>query len=184
MNIEETSIKDCFLIKPKVFQDHRGSFCETFNQALWKKHHIPTNYIQDNQSVSIKGTLRGLHFQTGKYAQAKLVRAALGEVQDIVVDLRPNSTTFKKVVSVVLNDQNFHQLYVPKGCAHGFLVLSTKAIFCYKVDQFYAPEHESGISYNDPDLKLPWKLEDKELFLSDKDKKLPTLKDFLETGQQ
>ncbi len=180
MQIEKTLIDGCFVLKPKVFNDERGSFFETFNQKkFYEVTGFQANFVQDNQSISKKGTLRGLHFQTGKYAQAKLVRAIQGEVLDIAVDIRPGSKTFGKHFSMLLNDQNNLQLFIPRGFAHGFITLSEKAIFAYKCDNYYNKSSESGIIYNDPDLAIDWKLNDSEIQLSEKDKKLPYLRDIL-----
>ncbi|PKV48767.1 dTDP-4-dehydrorhamnose 3,5-epimerase [Aquimarina sp. MAR_2010_214] len=178
MEIKSTFIDGCFVIKPRVFSDERGSFFESFNQKIFEEiTGLKIDFVQDNQSVSKRGVLRGLHFQTGKYEQAKLVRAVKGEVLDVVVDLRPNSKTYKEHFSIVLNDHNNFQLFVPRGFAHGFITLSESAIFNYKCDNYYHKSSESGIIYNDPELAIDWKLDVSEIQLSEKDKKLLCFKD-------
>lgn len=174
MQIENTFLEGCFIIKPTIFKDERGSFFESFNKKKFKEV-IGKNidFVQDNQSFSTKGVLRGLHFQTGDYAQSKLVRVITGEVLDVAVDLRPDSSTFGKYFSIVLNDQNNYQLFIPKGFAHGFVTLSKQAIFSYKCDNYYHQPSESGIIYNDPDLNIDWKMKESEVVLSEKDKQLP-----------
>ncbi|MBQ0735334.1 dTDP-4-dehydrorhamnose 3,5-epimerase [Aquimarina celericrescens] len=184
MEIQPTFLEGCFVIKPKIFNDTRGSFVETFSQRVFKKiTGLNVNFVQDNQSISKKGTLRGLHFQTGKHAQAKLVRVIQGEVLDVVVDLRPESKTYKKHFSMVLNDHNNFQLFIPRGFAHGFLTLSDKAIFVYKCDNYYHKTSESGIIFDDPDLAIDWKLNTAEILLSEKDKKLLRIKDIQDAGK-
>ncbi|MCM8569631.1 dTDP-4-dehydrorhamnose 3,5-epimerase [Gramella jeungdoensis] len=181
MQVEETPLKDCFLIKPKIFEDHRGIFLETYHRKrLAELTGIDAEFVQDNQSVSSYGVLRGLHYQKGEFAQTKIVRVIFGKVLDVVVDLRPDSPTFKKTYSVILDDQNLHQLYVPKGFGHGFLTLSEKSVFAYKCDDYYKPGSEGGIIYNDPDLKINWNFPENELILSEKDRNLPTLKEAFE----
>lgn len=174
MEIEKTPLKDCFVLKPRVFNDDRGSFFESFNLKTFKKvTGLEINFVQDNQSISSKGVLRGLHFQTGKYAQAKLVRVAKGKVLDVVVDLRKDSPSFGNYFSIELDDQNNYQLFVPRGFAHGFVVLSEEAIFNYKCDNYYNKESESGIRFNDPNLNINWQLDIEEVLLSEKDIILP-----------
>lgn len=169
-----TPLKDCFILKPRVFKDSRGSFCETFNAKTFKEATgIEVDFVQDNQSVSTYGVLRGLHFQKGDMAQAKLVRVPRGRVYDLVVDLRKDSPTFGKSYGVELNDENNLQLFVPRGFAHGFVVLSTEAIFSYKCDNYYHKESEGGIIYNDATLALDWHLPEKDFIISDKDLQLP-----------
>lgn len=178
MEIQSTFIEGCFIIKPKVFKDERGLFLETFNKKIFEEiSGIKVDFVQDNQSISKKGVLRGLHFQTGKHAQAKLVRVIQGEVLDVVVDLRPDSKTYKKYFSIILNDQNNLQLFVPKGFAHGFLTLSESAVFGYKCDNYYCQSAESGIIYKDPDVAIDWKLGTSEIILSKKDRNLLPFKD-------
>lgn len=173
MNIIHTPLAGCFFIEPQVFGDSRGSFMETYNK---QKFPADVHFVQDNQSISQKGVLRGLHFQKGEHAQAKLVRVIRGEVLDVAVDIRPNSKTFGQHFSIVLNDENNKQLFVPRGFAHGFVVLKDDTIFAYKCDNFYNKEAESGIMYNDPEIAIDWMLPEGEIVLSDKDKILPNLK--------
>lgn len=175
-NVEliKTPLEDCFLLKPSVFEDSRGIFYETFNASLFKEvTGLDTVFVQDNQSVSSHGVLRGLHFQKGAMAQAKLVRVALGKVLDIVVDIRRHSKTFGKSFSVELSAENHLQLFVPRGFAHGFITISEKSIFCYKCDNFYHRPSESGIIYNDATLSLDWHLPKEDFIISKKDLQLP-----------
>ena len=177
MTIKETILVGCVIIEPRVFEDKRGYFFESFNQkrftsAVGKS----VNFVQDNESFSTKGVLRGLHFQKGEYAQAKLVRVIKGKVLDVAVDLRKDSKTFGKHISVELTEENKKQLFVPRGFAHGFVVLSDTAIFSYKCDNFYNKESEDGILYNDTDLNIDWKLPEEELIISEKDAVLPSFK--------
>ena len=178
MTVKETKLKGCFILEPKVFEDSRGYFFESFNQKTFNKL-IGQNiyFIQDNESFSTKGALRGLHYQTGEHAQAKLVRVIKGCVLDIAVDIRKDSPTFGDHVSLELSEDNKQQLFIPRGFAHGFIVLSDTAIFSYKCDNFYNKEAEGGIIYNDTSLKADWKLNAKEFIISEKDLQLPTLKD-------
>jgi len=174
MTVKETKLKGCFILEPIVFEDTRGYFFESFNQFTFNEMiGQNVNFIQDNESFSIKGTLRGLHYQSGKYAQAKLVRVIKGSVLDIVVDIRKDSATFGEYLSLELSEHNKHQLFIPKGFAHGFVVLSDTAIFSYKCDNYYNKESEGGIIYNDNSLKIDWKLNQEELVISEKDLKLP-----------
>lgn len=175
MKIEKFDIEDLILFKPKVFTDSRGYFVETFNNEKYNTHIGDVQFIQDNESESIKGVLRGLHFQTPPFAQSKLVRCIKGIVLDVAVDLRKDSPTFGQYQSVLLTGENMHQFFVPKGFAHGFVVLSEKATFSYKVDNLYSPSNDSGIVYNDTNLNIDWKFKDIELILSIKDKGLPLL---------
>ena len=168
------SIADVILIKPTIYGDDRGYFIETFRQDLLEETiGYKVNFVQDNESKSLKGVLRGLHFQLPPYTQAKLVRVIEGSVLDVAVDIRKSSPTFGQYVSVKLTEQNKYQLFVPHGFAHGFVVLSDSATFAYKVDNYYVPEHDRGIVFNDEQLKIDWQLSVKELQLSDKDKQLP-----------
>lgn len=179
MKVERTQLKDCLLIKPRRFNDERGTFSEAFNKARYEEMlRVTTNFVQDNLSVSHKGVLRGLHFQESPHSQAKLVQVIKGKVQDIAVDMRPDSPTFKQYLSVTLSEDNGHQLYIPKGFAHGFLALSEEVVFHYKCDAYYHPQAEAGIIYNDPELAIPWDLEEEALILSEKDLVLPTLKQY------
>jgi len=175
MKIQKTAIKDCLIIEPSVFEDERGYFFESFNQ---EKFELATGlkpyFVQDNQSLSTKGVLRGLHFQKGVHAQAKLVRVVMGEVLDVAVDVRKGSETFGKVVTTRLSAKNKKQLFIPRGCAHGFVTLSEEAIFFYKCDNFYNKASEGGVLYNDPEFAIDWILNSSELVISDKDRKLPT----------
>ncbi len=178
MNIIKTKLEGCIIIEPTIFGDERGYFFESYNeQNFVKAIGEKINFVQDNQSFSKKGSLRGLHFQKGIYAQAKLVRVLSGTVLDIAVDLRKNSITYGEYISVELSAENKKQLFVPRGFAHGFIVLSETAEFFYKCDNFYNKEAEGGIRYDDPDLLIDWRLEKSNFIISDKDKKLPFLKE-------
>jgi len=170
------SIPDIVLIEPTVHGDNRGYFIETFRQDLFEEAvGYQVNFIQDNESKSTKGVLRGLHYQLPPYTQAKLVRVIEGSVLDVAVDIRKSSPTFGQYVAVELTAENKHQLFVPHGFAHGFIVLSDRAIFTYKVDNYYAPEHDRGIAFDDIDLAIDWQLPPETLQLSEKDKSHPTL---------
>ena len=175
MVAKETYLKGCFVISPKVIEDSRGSFFETFNQKVFNKliGNIIT-FVQDNQSKSSKGVLRGLHFQTGDYAQAKLVRVIKGKVLDVCVDIRPESKTFGNSFSIILDDLENKQLFIPRGFAHGFLALEDNTIFSYKCDNYYHNPSEKGIIYNDLRLKIDWNFPENKILLSEKDKALPT----------
>lgn len=178
MKFEKTPLKDCFVLTPEVFADHRGKFLESYHKKKFNEvTGLELDFVQDNQSVSTKGVLRGLHFQSGEFAQAKLVRVIHGEVLDVVVDLRMESPTFKQSYSIILSDENQHQLFIPQGFAHGFITLSASSVFSYKCDRFYYPGSESGVIFNDPDLAIDWKIPEEEFILSEKDTKLPTLKE-------
>ena len=176
MEFVQTEIPGVVLIKPKVFGDSRGYFLESFRRDLLVAHVGKINFIQDNESKSAYGVLRGLHYQLPPYAQSKLVRAVTGRVLDVAVDIRKASPTFGRHVTAELSEENKHQLFIPKGFAHGFLVLSKDAIFSYKVDAPYAPNQERGIYYADPDLMIDWGLPASEIQSSDKDQGLPFLK--------
>jgi len=170
------SIADVILIEPTIHGDDRGYFIETFRQDLLEEAiGCKVNFVQDNESKSIKGVLRGLHYQLPPYTQAKLVRVIEGSILDVAVDIRKSSPTFGQYVSLELTAQNKNQLFVPHGFAHGFVVLSDSATFAYKVDNYYAPEHDRGIAFDDKELKINWQLSTEELQLSDKDKTHPTL---------
>lgn len=176
MTATETKLKGCFELEPTIFEDDRGYFFESFNQNTFNDQlGLNINFVQDNESFSSKGVLRGLHFQAGKYAQSKLVRVIKGKVLDVVVDVRENSSTFGEHVSVELSEDNKKQLFIPRGFAHGFVVLSNTAIFSYKCDNFYNKASERGIIYDDKDLKIDWMLKKSELIVSEKDCLLPTL---------
>lgn len=180
MRIEETLLKDCFIIHDTVFEDSRGYFFESFNEQRFKSlTGWNTHFVQDNQSCSTRGVLRGLHFQKGEFAQAKLVRVLQGSVLDVAVDIRNDSLTFGKHVAIELSENSHTQLFIPRGFAHGFVVLSEHAVFFYKCDNYYNKQSESGIMYNDPSLNIDWKLNETELILSDKDKNNPLLKDIV-----
>lgn len=172
---EKTYIDDVYIITPKVFGDSRGYFMETYKQSDFEEAGICCNFLQDNQSKSKKGVLRGLHFQK-TYPQAKLVRVIKGEVFDVAVDLRKNSKTYGKYVGVVLSEENKKQFFVPRGFAHGFLVLSDEAEFVYKCDNLYHPEDEGGLMYNDEDINIDWPA-GFDILLSEKDKNFPTFKE-------
>ena len=175
MNFISTKLEGCFVIEPKIIQDSRGYFMETFNEnafqnGIGKK----IVFVQDNQSFSSKGVLRGFHYQTGDHAQAKLVRVLQGEVLDVAVDIRPNSSTYGHYVSELLSGENQKQFFIPRGFAHGFLVLSETATFFYKCDNFYNKESEGGIIYNDLALNIDWQFPIHEMIISEKDQNLPT----------
>ncbi|GAB4153850.1 MAG: dTDP-4-dehydrorhamnose 3,5-epimerase [Winogradskyella sp.] len=180
MFVEETKLKGCFILQPQVFEDKRGYFIESFNQESFKQQTgINASFVQDNESKSSKGVLRGLHFQKGEYAQAKLVRVVRGSVLDIAVDLRPNSRSFGQYFSIVLSGKNKTQLYMPRGFAHGFLVLENDTVFSYKCDNYYNKTAEGGIIFNDKNLNIDWQLPQTDLIISDKDLKLPTFKELV-----
>ena len=182
MRIESTPLKDCFIIHDSVFEDTRGYFFESFNQQKFKSvTGIDINFVQDNQSCSSKGVLRGLHCQRGEYAQAKLVRVLQGAVLDVAVDIRKDSATFGKHFALELSENSHTQFFIPRGFAHGFLVLSEYAVFFYKCDNYYNKQAESGIMYNDASLQIDWQLPQTELILSEKDKNNPSLKEILHT---
>jgi dTDP-4-dehydrorhamnose 3,5-epimerase len=176
MNFIETKLKGCFIIEPKVIRDERGYFMESFNEKTFQNRiGEKVHFVQDNQSFSSKGVLRGLHYQTGEHAQAKLVRVLQGEVLDVAVDIRPNSPTFGQSEAIVLSAEKQNQFYIPRGFAHGFLVLSETATFFYKCDNFYNKESEGGIIYNDTQININWNFPENELIISEKDQHLPTL---------
>ena len=178
MKIEKTKLEGCYIVHDTVHGDNRGYFFESFHQKrFYEQTGLHIDFVQDNQSRSQRGVLRGLHFQQGAHAQAKLVRVLEGKVLDIAVDLRKNAPTFGEYIAVELSEDSRTQFFVPRGFAHGFVVLSETAVFFYKCDNFYHKESEGGIIYNDPDLNIDWQLTDAEIFLSDKDKVLPTLQE-------
>jgi len=182
MRVEETLLQGCYIIHDTLFEDDRGYFFESFNQQKFAAlTGIDRPFVQDNQSRSVRGVLRGLHFQRGEYAQAKLVRVLQGTVLDVAVDIRKDSATFGKHFALELSAASKTQLYIPRGFAHGFIVLSGAAVFFYKCDNVYNKQSEGGIMYNDPSLGIDWKIDDGELILSDKDKTNPLLKDIAET---
>ena len=178
MNYIETRIPGVFIIEPRVFNDARGYFMETYRKADFDKFiGHPVAFVQDNESCSSYGVLRGLHYQRGEWSQAKLVRVLSGRVLDVAVDIRKSSPTFGQHVMVELSDENKRQFFIPRGFAHGFLVLSDEAIFTYKVDNVYAPQAEAGIRWNDPELGIQWPIDPKDVLTSDKDLKQPLLRD-------
>ncbi|PCI07147.1 MAG: dTDP-4-dehydrorhamnose 3,5-epimerase [Flavobacteriaceae bacterium] len=176
MKVTETKLKGCFIIEPTIFGDERGYFFESFNKDKFKElTGVEIEFVQDNESYSTKGVLRGLHFQKGEFAQAKLVRVSQGAVLDIAVDIRKDSSTFGQYFSLELSAENKKQLFIPRGFAHGFIVLSDTVTFLYKCDNLYNKESEGGIIYNDPSLNIDWKLPKSEFIISEKDTILPTL---------
>ena len=164
-----TEIEGVWILEPKVFGDSRGYFMETWQQADFERHIGPISFVQDNESKSSYGVLRGLHYQEGEYSQAKLVRVIKGRVLDVAVDLRKSSPTFGRHIMVELSEDNKRQFFIPRGFAHGFLVMSDEAIFCYKVDNAYAPEHECSIRFNDPTIDIKWPIDESKMNLSPKD---------------
>ncbi|HEX6914677.1 MAG TPA: dTDP-4-dehydrorhamnose 3,5-epimerase [Chitinophagaceae bacterium] len=179
MKVEATPLKDCFVLHNTVFRDERGYFFESFNRQTFRKiTGLDVDFVQDNQSKSQYGVLRGLHFQTGGHAQAKLVRVLEGEVLDVAVDIRKESPTFGQHFSLLLSEHSDTQLFLPRGFAHGFVVLSETATFFYKCDNYYHKESEGGIAYNDPELAIDWKVEAGSVILSEKDRHNPTLKEY------
>lgn len=177
MTVIKTHISGLLIIEPKVLEDSRGYFFESYNQRALHEAGLPDNFVQDNQSKSGFGVLRGLHYQTEPFAQAKLVRVLQGEVYDVAVDLRKESPTYLQWQGEVLSAENRRQMFIPRGFAHGFVVLSETAEFFYKCDNFYSREHDAGIRYNDPELNIDWKLPLEKLILSEKDNRLPYLRD-------
>ena len=177
MEYKETEIEGVYVIEPRVFNDARGYFMEAWKEGEFMEHVGPVHFIQDNESKSGYGVLRGLHYQKGEYSQAKLVRVIKGRVLDVAVDIRKSSPTFGKHVMVELSEDNKRQFFIPRGFAHGFLVLSQEAIFTYKVDNPYAPQHEAGIRWNDPELAIEWPIEAAAVQTSEKDLKQPLLRD-------
>jgi len=182
MEILKTKIQDCLVIKPAVFSDPRGYFFESFNAERFNDvSGLTVNFVQDNQSHSTYGVLRGLHFQQGEHAQAKLVRVLNGEVLDVAVDLRPGSATYGHYESVILSAENRLQFFIPRGFAHGFVVLSETADFFYKCDNYYNKASEGGLHYADPDLNIDWKVSPDQLIISEKDAILPLLSELSTT---
>lgn len=177
MEYIKTEIEGVFIIEPKVFNDARGYFMEAWKQAEFNEHVGKVDFIQDNESKSSYGVLRGLHYQKGELSQSKLVRVIKGKVLDVAVDIRRSSPTFGKHVMVELSEENKRQFFIPRGFAHGFLVLSEEAIFTYKVDNPYAPQAETGIRWNDPDLSIEWPIDFSKVQTSEKDLKQPFLKE-------
>ena len=178
MKFIKTAIPEVYIIEPSVFGDNRGYFLESYNQKRFEEVVGKTSFVQDNESKSSKGVLRGLHFQKPPFEQAKLVRCIEGEVLDVLVDIRKNSKTYGQHVTVLLSGENKRQLFVPRGFAHGFLVLSDSATFAYKVDNTYAPEFDAGIRWNDKQLNIQWGMEDSIVKVSAKDAELPFFLEF------
>jgi len=178
---KKMDIPDVVLIKPKVFEDERGFFMETYKKEDFKKAGIKRDFIQDNHSKSKHAVLRGLHFQRNPYAQAKIVRCIKGIIYDVAVDLRKSSSHFGKYVATILSEYNKYQLYIPRNFAHGFVVLSGEAEIVYKVDNIYSPDYESGLIWNDPDINIQWPVDNP--IISEKDKGLPTLKELRERNE-
>ena len=178
MNIIETSIAGLVIIEPRIFEDSRGYFFESFSQREFDERVAKVVFVQDNESRSTYGVMRGLHFQRPPYTQSKLVRCVRGAVLDVVVDLRKGSPTYGQHVVVEITEQNHRQVFIPKGMAHGFAVLSPEAVFQYKCDEFYHPESEGGISLLDPSLGIDWRIPREKAILSDKDTHHPLLNDF------
>ena len=177
MNIIETEIQGVYIIEPKVFGDSRGYFFESYSRREFEAKVGPVEFVQDNESKSCYGVVRGLHFQKPPHAQAKLVRVVKGKVLDVAVDLRKDSPTYGRHVSLELSEDNHRQVFIPKGFAHGFSVLSEEAVFQYKCDDYYAPETECAIAWNDPELNIDWRIPADQVILSEKDKRHPELKD-------
>jgi len=176
MIFTETKLKGCFILEPKIIKDERGYFMESFNEKTFQNGvGKEVRFVQDNQSFSSKGVLRGLHYQTGEHAQAKLVRVLQGEVLDVAVDIRPGSETYGQYVSVLLSGENQTQFFIPRGFAHGFLVLSDTATFFYKCDNFYNKDSEGGLIFNDTTLNIDWGFPEEKLIISEKDQILPNL---------
>ena len=179
MNFIKTDIEGLVVVEPRVFEDDRGYFFESYNENEFIKNGINCKFVQDNQSKSTYGVIRGMHSQQGEHAQAKLVRVLKGEVLDVVVDIRKNSATFGKIFSIKLTAENKKQLFIPRGFLHGFAVLSEEAIFTYKCDNFYCKESEFGVRYNDPDLNIDWKIQKDKIIASEKDKTSHFFKELL-----
>lgn len=177
MEIIKTNIEGVVIIEPRIFKDDRGYFFESFSQREFEEKVCKTTFVQDNESKSSYGVLRGLHFQKPPFAQSKLVRVIKGAVLDVAVDIRKGSPTFGQYVSVELTGDNHRQFFIPRGFAHGFSVLSEEVIFQYKCDNFYSPQSEGAIAWNDPDLNIDWRIPIEEVVLSEKDSKHPKLKD-------
>lgn len=180
MEVIKTAIEGVFIIEPRVFGDARGYFFESFNaREFAEKTGVHVNFVQDNESMSHYGVLRGLHFQQPPYTQAKLVRVVKGSVLDVAVDIRKNSPTYGQYVSIELTGENHLQFFVPKGFAHGFSVLSDEVVFQYKCDEFYAPQSEGALAWDDPDLAIDWRIPADKVLLSEKDRHHPNFRDFV-----
>ena len=178
MEVKKTDIEGVLIIEPKIFRDSRGYFFESYSEKVFKEMVGDINFVQDNESCSSRGVMRGLHFQRPPYSQAKLVRCVRGRVLDVAVDLRVGSPTYHKHVAVELTEENHRQFFIPRGFAHGFAVLSDTAVFQYKCDNYYAPDYDGGISILDDSLGIDWGIDKSEAILSEKDTKHPYLKDF------
>ena len=176
MKIIKTDIPEVLLLKPYIYKDQRGSFFESFSKQKYKPYLNNIDFVQDNESVSSYGVLRGLHFQKFPHEQAKLIRVVKGKIQDVAIDIRPDSPTFKKYISVELSNNNNYQLFIPKGFAHGFVVLSKEAIVSYKVDSKYNLNADSGYKYDDPSFNIKWLIDEGQITLSEKDQNLPYIK--------
>ena len=179
MHFIKTEIEGVYIVEPRVFEDERGHFFESYSQAKFEGAGLHYDFIQDNQSKSSYGTVRGLHFQKGEHAQAKLVRVLEGAVLDVAVDLRKGSPTYGQHIAVELTGENHRQLFIPRGFAHGFAVLSDEVLFQYKCDNYYAPQSEGGILWNDPALNIDWRIPSDQVILSEKDTKHPLLEDYI-----
>lgn len=179
MMVIKTNIEGVVILEPRIFKDARGYFFESFSQREFEEKVCQTTFVQDNESYSNYGVIRGLHFQKPPYTQAKLVRVIQGKVLDVAVDLRKSSPTYGQHVAVELSGENHRQLFVPRGFAHGFAVLSDEVLFQYKCDNYYAPQSEGGILWNDPEVKIDWKIPAEKAILAEKDTKHPLLKDYL-----
>lgn len=177
MNVIQTAVEGLVIIEPRIFRDQRGYFFESFSEREFSTEVGPVNFVQDNESMSSYGVLRGLHFQKPPHDQAKLVRVIKGRVLDVAVDLRKGSPTYGKHEAVELSEDNHRQLFVPRGFAHGFCVLSEEVIFQYKCDNYYAPESEGAVRWDDPDLNIDWKIPSEDIILSDKDRHHPYLRE-------
>ena len=180
MNFIKTEIDGVVIIEPRIFEDERGYFFESYNEAEFAQNGITVKFVQDNQSKSSYGVVRGLHCQKGEHAQAKLVRVLEGTVLDVAVDVRPNSKTFGKYVAVELSSENKRQLFIPRGFLHGFSVLSETAVFAYKCDNLYCKESEFGVAYNDPEVGVDWKVPQDKIITSEKDRNGHLLKELLD----
>ena len=177
MNIIKTEIEGLIIIEPRIFKDARGYFFESFSQREFEEKICQTTFVQDNESYSCYGVVRGLHFQQAAFSQAKLVRVVKGAVLDVAVDIREGSPTYGQHAAIELTEENHRQLFIPRGFAHGFAVLSDEVIFQYKCDNYYAPQSERGIAWNDPALNIDWRIPADKIILSEKDTKYPLLKD-------
>lgn len=181
MNVIKTDIEGLIVLEPKIFGDHRGYFYESYSKRFFDESvGREVNFVQDNQSKSCYGVVRGLHFQKGEHAQAKLVRAVEGRVLDVAVDLRAGSPTYGRWYAVELSAENHRQFFIPRGFAHGFAVLSEEAVFQYKTDNYYCPESEGAIAWDDPDLAIDWRIPSEDVILSEKDRHHPRLRDYRE----